>query len=531
MARRENPAEVLVIGAGASGAALTWSLASAGIDVVCLDQGGWLAHDALPITEPGWEVRWQTDFSPDPNVRRRPQDYPVNVTASAITPLMYNGVGGSTIHWGSHFPRVHPSDFRVRSLDGVAGDWPLTYRELEPYFDLNDSQIGVSGLSGDPAYPPKPPRPNPPLYIGRLGEVLAEGFDRLGWHWWAADSALISRAFEGRAADLGAGFRSPSSVDLTYWPKALQHGARLTTHARVREITVDRRGLAEGAVYFDADGVLREQRARAIVIACNGLGTPRLLLNSRSKHFPDGLANGSGMVGKNLMFHPSSLVTGIFEERGDDYRGPTSSTMLSHQFYETDPKRDFVRGYQFQVTRSLGPLTTALGGFGPHRVPWGQGHHRAFRERYSHGIGIVVTAEDLPELHNEVTLDPHLSDGSVIPAPKVRYRIEGDTARMLAHGVDRAREVFEAAGARKIEGGAGTIIGGWHLLGTARMGDDPANSVVDRWCGCHDVKNLFIVDGSVFVTGGAVNPTSTIQALALRTADYLKGEGRYRVRV
>ncbi len=529
MARQEEPVEVLVIGAGASGAALSWSLAAAGIDVMCLEQGGWLAPDALPITEPGWEIRWQTDFSPNPNIRRQPQDYPVNGAASAITSLMYNGVGGSTIHWGSHFPRVHPPDFRVRSMDGVAYDWPLTYQELEPYFDLNDGQIGVSGLAGDPAYPPKPPRPTPPLYIGRLGEVLAKGFDRLGWHWWSADSALISQPYEGRTPDLGAGFRSQSSVDLTYWPKALRHGARLTTHARVREITVDHRGFAQGAVYYDAAGNLREQRARAVVIACNGLGTPRLLLNSRSNHFPDGLANGSGLVGKNLMYHPSTLVTGVFEERGDDYRGPTSSSMLSHQFYETDPERDFVRGYQFQMTRGLGPLTTALGGFGPHRIPWGPGHHQAFQEMYSHSIGIVVMAEDLPEQHNEVVLDPSLADGNGIPAPKVRYRVEDNTARMLAHGVARASEVLEAAGARKIDGDDGTIIGGWHLLGTARMGDDPANSVVDRWGGCHEVKNLFIVDGSVFVTGGAVNPTSTIQALALRTANYLKGEGRYRV--
>ena len=175
----DGEVDVLVIGAGASGAALTWSLARAVIKVLCLEQGGWVDPAAFPITEPQWEIHWQTDFHPDPNIRNLSQDYPVNNAGSAITPYMHNAVGGSTVHWGSHFPRLHPSDFRVRTQDGVASDWPLTYRDLEPYFDVNDRHMGVSGLSGDPAYPVKPERPYPPLPLGRLGELLAGGFDRL----------------------------------------------------------------------------------------------------------------------------------------------------------------------------------------------------------------------------------------------------------------------------------------------------------------------------------------------------------------
>ena len=523
-------AEVLVIGAGASGAALAWSLSEAGIQVVCLEQGGWLDPDAFPITDPTWEVSWQREFNPDPNLRGLPEDYPVNNAESIIAPYMYNAVGGSTIHWGSHFPRLHPSDFQVRTLDGVAEDWPLSYQELESFFDLNDRLTGVSGLNGDPAYPPKPPRPNPPLPIGSLGHVLARGFDELGWHWWASDSALISREYDGRVPYLGTGFRSPSSVDLTYWPKALRNGAVLHPHSRVREITVNERGLAHSAIYYDALGHLHQPAARAIVLACNGVGTPRLLLNSRSRFFPDGLANSSGLVGKNLMYHPSIPVTGIFEERWDGHLGPMSSAMLSQQFYETDPSRDFVRGCEFQVTRRVAPLSTAMGGLSGQRVPWGPRHHRAFRDVFDHSIGIIVMAEDLPEEHNQVGLDPDMADGSGIPAPRVRYAMGENTRRILAHGVDRASEVMEAAGAREIIADTDRIVGGWHLLGTARMGHDPQTSVVDRWGGCHDVKNLFIIDGSVFVTGGPVNPTATIQAVALRTAEHLKGEGRFRAR-
>jgi choline dehydrogenase-like flavoprotein len=266
-----------------------------------------------------------------------------------------------------------------------------------------------------------------------------------------------------------------------------------------------------------------------IVLACNGIGTPRLLLNSQSPLFPNGLANSSGLVGKNLMYHPSVGVIGVFDERSDGYVGPISSTMLSQQFYETDPARGFVRGYEFQVLRGMGPVATANGGWARHPVPWGSQHHREFDELSAHSIGIVAMSEDLPEEHNDVTLDPDLADSNGIPAPKVRYRMSENTVRMLAHGVDRAREVMEAAGAKKVIGDPNRVIGGWHLLGTARMGDDPGTSVVDRWGGSHDVKNLFIIDGSVWVTAGGLNPTPTIQALALRTADYLKGEGRYRV--
>ena len=189
-----------MIGAGASGGALVWSLAEAGFDVLCLDQGGWVEPSQYPTTEKDWEVRRQTDFNADPNQRKLDQDYPVNASESPIAPLMYNAVGGSTIHWSAHFPRMHPSDFRVKSLDGIADDWPLTYEELEPFFDFNDRMMGVAGLGGDPAYPAKPQRQFPPVPLGKLGDTVASGFDKLGWHWWPADSTILTIPYEGRQA-------------------------------------------------------------------------------------------------------------------------------------------------------------------------------------------------------------------------------------------------------------------------------------------------------------------------------------------
>ena len=260
MVNHEEIPDVLVIGAGASGAALCWSLAQSGISVLCLEQGDWVALNAFPTSEADAQVHMQTDFHPEPSVRRLPSDYPVNSQDSPVAPLMYNAVGGSTIHFGSHYPRFPPSDFRVKTVDGVADDWPLSYEELEPYLELNDRITGVSGLRGDPAYPAKPERPCPPLAIRPGGELLAKGFDKLGWHWWASDTAISSVPYDGREPDTGGFLRSLSSVDITYWPKALQLGAKLKTHARVREVLVDRSGKATGVLYYDGQGNLLEQR-------------------------------------------------------------------------------------------------------------------------------------------------------------------------------------------------------------------------------------------------------------------------------
>src|SRR5215467_6483818 len=387
MAENSERVEVLVIGAGAAGAAFTWSLSQAGIQVLCLEQGGWVDPGSYPTALDECELYRQHAFHPDPNVRLLPADYSVNDTALPISPLMYNAVGGSTIHWSAHFPRFRPSDFRVRTLDGVADDWPLTYAQLEPFFDLNDHMMGIAGLTGDPAYPPKSARQVLPLPLGKLGHTIVQGFETLGWHWWPSDTAILTRPYEGRNAcnncgpcDIGCSQGAKASVDITYWPKALAQGARLITQARVREITVRPDGRADGVLYYDATGHIQEQKAQLVVLACNGIGTPRLLLNSRSGLFPDGLANRSGLVGRNLMFHPYAMVTGIFDEPLEGYKGPTGCSLMSHEFYETDPSHDFVRGYSFEMLRGFGPVTTAMYGLAGGRVFPGPGHHEGFAQ-------------------------------------------------------------------------------------------------------------------------------------------------------
>jgi choline dehydrogenase-like flavoprotein len=430
--------------------------------------------------------------------------------------------------YGAHFPRMHPSDFAVKSLDGVADDWPISYRTLEPFFAQNDWHMGVSGLAGDPGHPEHQP-PLPPIPMGRMGETMARGFNALGWHWWPVDAAIATQDHEGREACArlgpcisGCAKGAKGSADVTYWPMARRAGVEVRTGCRVREILVNDQDMATGVVYFDEQGREQIQRAEVVVLACNGVGTPRLLLNSTSARFPNGLANRSGLVGRNLMIHPWAMLRGVFDEPLDSHYGPQSCCILSKQFYETDLSRGFVRGYNLQVTRGLPPVGMARYGLSKGILPWGAGFHEAFEKRYDRFIGLGVCCEDLPEVHNTVTLDPVLKDSSGIPAPKVTYRIGENTRRMMDHGVARATEALKAAGAWEISVDAPLRQSGWHLLGTARMGLNPETSVVNEWGRSHDVKNLFIVDGSVFVTSGGVNPTSTIQAVALYIADQMK---------
>ena len=523
-----EPVGVLVIGAGASGAAFAWSIADLGTSVLCLEQGPWMKQSDYPSNGLDWESRSMGDFSPSPNVRRLQTDYPLNETHSEISPLMFNAVGGSTILWAAHFPRLKPGDFRSKTEDGVGEDWPIDYETLEPFFAINDRVMGVSGLSGDPAFPYHEP-PLPPLPLGKPGNTLAAGFEKLGWHWWPSDSAILSQEYEGRAACInlgpclsGCAQGAKASTDITYWPAAQRKGVQIRSGCRVREITVRPDGMADGVLYYDEGGTLHEQKAEIVVVACNGIGTPRLLLNSKSPQHPDGLANSSGLVGKNLMFHPYAAITGIFPEPLNGRRGPVGCSIWSHEFYKTDPSRGFVRGYSFEAIRGFGPSQTALWGMVHGKVPWGEGHHDAMARLYDHTSTLVAITEDLAEECNTVTLDPELTDSHGIPAPKITYRLSDNSRAMLAHGVERAREALTAAGATETIAMPLLRDAGWHLMGTARMGRDPNASVVNEWGQAHDVKNLFIIDGSVFVTAGGVNPTSTIQAIALYVADSIK---------
>jgi choline dehydrogenase-like flavoprotein len=239
------------------------------------------------------------------------------------------------------------------------------------------------------------------------------------------------------------------------------------------------------------------------------------------------LANSSGLVGKRLMHHPTGMVSAVLPEMEENFAGAFACTLLCQHFYETRPEHDFVRGYQMQLVRSEAPMTLALGGHQP-RLPWGENHHQTFIERFGHTVSLTVTTEDLPEEVNRIDLDPDLKDSSGIPAPRFHYRVSENTQRMIDHGIGSATRAFQEAGASQIHAQPLLSYTGFHLLGTACMGTDSTRSVVDADCRAHDCDNLFIIDGSVFVTAAALNPTPTIQAIALRTADRIIATRRER---
>jgi choline dehydrogenase-like flavoprotein len=522
-------ADVLVIGAGASGSIVAHHLATNGFSVTCLEQGGWVNNAEYPGDKAAYELLASQRFHHDPNVRRWPADYPVEVSDADIHPQMFAGVGGSTLHFGGQWPRLFPSDFRVRSLDGVADDWPISYWDLLPYYERTDAALGIAGLAGDPAYPAGAPYPLPAHPINAYGRRAAMGLNQLGWHWWPAPNAIASRDWGNlvRCArygtcETGCPNGSKASLDLTHWPAAIGAGVKLVTGARVRAIEIDGRGRATGAVYIDRDGVERRAEADVVVVAANGVGTPRLLLLSASSRFPDGLANSSGLVGRRLMLHPTGMVIGVYGEEMEAWKGPAGQTIHSFEFYETDASRGFIRGGKWQLMPGAGVLRLAIEPDGASfDDTWGALMQRRVRDAVGRTCDWSVVTEDLPDPANTITLDPTLTDSDGIPAPKVTYTVADNNWKLLDFHLARQVEAHEAAGAVATE-----VIRIWpdqpgHLLGTARMGTDPVTSVCDPFGRTHDVPNVFVVDGSLFVTSGGVNPTSTICALALRTAEHL----------
>ncbi|MGO4001480.1 GMC family oxidoreductase [Pseudomonas fluorescens] len=527
--------DVLIVGAGASGAVAARHLAEAGMSVICLEQGPKVDNGEFAGDKPEWELMSQKRWHPNPNVRDLESDYPIETSESDVNPLMYNAQGGSTLLWAAHWQRFKPSDFRVKTLDGVADDWPFTYEELAPFYEQMEVEMGVSGMAGDPAYPPKSTSfPMPALPIGKIGMKAASGMNKLGWHWWPGTNAIPSKAYEGRnpcvrrgTCITGCPERSKASTDHTHLPSAIRNGAEIISGARVRQVTVNEQGLATGAIYVDRNGREFEQRAHVVIVCCNAVGTPRLLLNSKSDRFPDGLANSSGLLGRNLMMHPYAAVSGSFDEPLESWLGPAGQSIYSMEFYETDTRRDFVRGAKWQVMPSGGPLglRAAYGGK-PLEESWGANLHRNTARTFGRSFEWGITAEDLPDENNRIILDSRLTDSDGVPAPKILYRNSENTKLMLDFHLKRAHEAMDAAGAVSMTETSLMRDCGWHLMGTARMGNDPATSVVDQWGRSHDVPNLFILDGSIFVTSGAANPTATITAIALRAVKHLVSEAR-----
>ena len=530
----DTPVDFVVIGSGVAGASVARELTRKGFDVVMLEQGHAvppedMEHDELGALANG---RWGND----PSVQ--PQTWRATPTAEAKPRnfVQYaKVVGGTTFHFTGNYWRFRPIDFNEFSKrGGVPGanlaDWPITYEELEPYYSAVEWAVGVSGEESKAPGEPfrSKPFPLPPLTVHGPGVLLEAACKKLGWSSKAASMAVLSREYNGRQPCHNCGFclafpcewGAKSGANYTMVPEALKSGrCELRSQSYVRKIETDASGRVTGVIYFDKDKKEIVQRAKAVVLCANGAETPRLLLMSKSKLFPNGLANTSGVVGQNFMINGSGLADGEFEHEVHAHKGPVV-TRITHELFELDPKLNLIGGGGFDFRISTPALFRTMEM--PQDEPqWGAGFKQRMRTWFNNSLTSYGHTTSLPVPTNSVSLDPKLKDAWGLPAMRVTYKEHEHDLRLYKYFQDRSHDLLEAAGAIKIHRNPisddpGSTV---HLLGTCRMGNDPKTSVVDKFNRAHDVKNLFIVDGSSFVTSGRGQPTMTIQALAFRAAD------------
>jgi choline dehydrogenase-like flavoprotein len=529
-------ADFLIVGAGAAGGVMAKELATAGFRVVVLEQGPHLRERDFKHDEYGTINRNQltNDVRRQPTTFRKTEPEKAERHAAVVYGRM---VGGGTAHFTANYWRFHEVDFLERSKWGpISGtgfaDWPVRYRDLEPYYTKAEQELGISGLAGSNPFdsPRSQPYPLPPMPVKSSGVLFERGARKLGLHPFPAPLAILSQPYRGRNACLHCGFcegfgcevGAKSSTLASVIPMAVKTGrCEIRANCYVRQIEVDKAGRVTGAVYFDGRRREVRQRARAVVVCCNGSETPRLLLMSKSNRFPNGLANSNGLVGKHLMFDSGSFCGGLFEHPLNDFKSVHVSRVL-HDFYDADPKRGFYGGGGIDARFDWYPISFGLYGLPPDAPRWGSGYKRALREHFTRSMFLLSHSTTLPVESNSISLDPDVKDEWGLPAMRVTFKNHPDDLKTMQFLSDRQMEILDAAGARKkwafpVE----EVTQGFHLLGTCRMGDDAGRSVVDKFHRAHDVPNLFLVDGSSFVTSSRNQPTCTIQALAYRAADHI----------
>jgi choline dehydrogenase-like flavoprotein len=512
----DEAAEVVVIGTGAGGGNVIRELCLGGVRVVALEAGPRLDADK--------------DFEEDEIAMFNKLTWldPVGAAGpdvSGSVAWICKTVGGTTTHWAGCALRMQPHEFKAKTTYGdIEGadlvDWPIDYETLLPYYEKAERLLGVAGQV-------MPPAPGNTNYL-----VLKRGAEALGLEAHPAHIAINTQEYQGRGMCTQRGYCFQGCRNEAKWsslyeaiPKAEETGwLDLRPNCQALSITTDSTGRATGVVYADPDGRVVEQKAQYVVVAGNSIQTPRLLLNSATSRFPDGLANGSGAVGRYYMQHVTASSYAKFPLPVHAYKGITMMGAVD-AFSDNQPaERGFVGGFQLE-TIMLGPTNTAIfvspGPLTSKRVSrsiWGE-PLVDLMESYTHLAGLWIVGEDMPQADNRVTVDPDRKDQYGMPIPVVTVTDHPNDTAMREFAWQKAREIYQAAGAITV----------WdtppypatHNLGTCRMGTDPATSVVNQFGQAHEVPNLFIADGSVFPTSGSENPTLTISALAIRQAEYI----------
>lgn len=502
--------DFVVIGTGAGGGPLIARLAEMGYSVIGFDAGAYFrpledfASDETSQSQLYWTDERLIDGA-------NPIKMGSNNSGKAV--------GGSTVHFAMVSLRFRPEWFKARSALGYAVDWPLDWREMWSYYDKAERDLAIAGPVSYPWGPKRPRYPYRAHEIGSAGEWLARGAEAMGYQWSETPLATVSAPRGDSPSCVYRGFcrvgcstNAKQSQLVTYIPRALKAGAEIRDLAMVGRIQTDSQGLATG-VHYHREGKWHFQRAKNVIVAGYAIETPRLLFNSATDRFPDGLANRSGYLGRNLMVQSNQAVYGRMKEMVRWNKGPPSLTITEHWNYED--KKDFFGGYCWMAQGPL-PLEWSSA-MSSSRKLWGEALRQKMMD-YNHQVGLKMVGEMLPSMENRVTLADE-KDQYGLPITRITYGWQENDKAMIAHALGEMQRSLELIGAQDI----------WrqendtnHLAGTARMGFSAESSVVDSDCRSWDVPNLWICDGSVFPTTGGVNPSLTITAIALRTADRIR---------
>jgi len=500
----------VIVGSGAGGGTLANELCQKGMNVVVLESGRHHAPDDFINDE--WrsfkQLAW-LDQRTTSGSWRVAKDFP-NLPAWTC-----KTVGGTTVHWAGCCPRFMEHEFKASTYyDGIDAntlDWPISFADVEPYYDRAERKLGITGTNGIPQLP-----------ANNNYKVFANGAQRVGYkRFHTGRYAVNPEPRDGRPASIQDGFTFQGDKVGAKWstlvaelPKAAATGKLdLRPEAHAIRIEHDDKGLATGVAYLDGDGLEQFQRGRLVAVAGNAIETPRLLLNSASSRFPDGLGNSSGQLGRNYMRHLTASVYGIFEQPVHMYRGETMAGHIEDEA-PNRPDRGFVGGYYLQLL-SLGvPFLAAFidpGGWGP--------EFASAMESYENMAAMWLVGEDMPQADNRVTLNHDELDEYGQPVPNVHYDDHANDLAMREHAWSAGEALYQSVGAVR------TVrtppYPSTHNIGTARQSARAEDGVVNGFGQCHDIPNLFVSDASQFTTGAAANPTLTIVALAIRQAEYI----------
>lgn len=505
---------VVVIGSGAGGGTLANELAQKGVKVVCLEAGPRIENQDFVNDE--WPAFSQLSWL---DKRTTSGSWRVAKDFSGLPAWIVKAVGGSTVHWAGASLRFQEHEFKARTTYGdIAGatliDWPLTLAEMEPWYAKAEDKMGTTRTNNIPGLPGN-----------NNFKVLEAGAKKLGYkEVHTGNMSINSEPRKGRGLCLQIGFCFQGCKSGAKWstlyaeiPDGEATGnLEVRPDAQVLTITHNDQGKVDGVIYAGKDGKQMKQKARVVCVAGNSIESPRLLLNSHSAKFPDGLANSSGQVGRNYMRHTTGSVYAIFEKPVHMYRGTTMAGIVQDEARH-DPSRGFVGGYELE-TLALGvPFMAAFLNPGE----WGRSFAEAM-DAYDRMAGMWIVGEDMPQAKNAVTLHASEKDQFGLPVPNVNFDDHANDTAMRDHAFKQGSAIYEAVGAVKTF--HTPPYPSTHNLGTNRMSDKPGDGVVNKWGQAHDVPNLFISDGSQFTTGASENPTLTIVALAIRQADHIASE-------